>query len=191
MHSLEKLWLERWLVWLCQCVQCGWDVFLFLRVGRKNKINSIEFAQTCQRAKFYISISCQIARNRLLIGFLHLHTTLAALRRWRFLPLNYLRSTDFKFTKNCHTKHCTATFAKPLLGAGVLVFRVCKPLSLLSFSVLFLVVLVCAVAYFLFSEGEEIFFNSILSAWERWKLFCKLWSVLGLVRLANVLTPVR
>src|SRR5690554_6116298 len=44
---------------------------------------------------------------------------------------------------------------------------------------------------FLFSEGEEIFFNSILSAWERWKLFCKLWSVLGLVRLANVLTPVR
>ena len=49
----------------------------------------------------------------------------------------------------------------------------------------------CAVAYFLFSEGEEIFFNSILSGWERWKLFCKLWSVLGLVRLANVLTPVR
>ena len=51
--------------------------------------------------------------------------------------------------------------------------------------------LVCAVAYFLFSEGEEIFFNSILSAWERWKLFCKLWSVLGLAGLANVLTPVR
>ena len=51
--------------------------------------------------------------------------------------------------------------------------------------------LVCAVAYFLFSEGEEIFFNSILSAWERWKLFCNLCPVLGLVRLANVLTPVR
>ena len=49
----------------------------------------------------------------------------------------------------------------------------------------------CVVAYFLFSEGAEIFLNSILSAWERWKLFCKLWSVLGLVRLANVLTPVR
>jgi hypothetical protein len=64
-------------------------------------------------------------------------------------------------------------------------------LSLLSFTVIVGVVLVCAVAYFLFSEGEEIFFNSILSAWERWKLFCKLWSVLGLAGLANVLTPVR
>ena len=64
-------------------------------------------------------------------------------------------------------------------------------MSLLSFTVIVFVVLVCAVGYFLFSEGEEIFFNSIFSAWERWKLFCKLWSVLGLVRLANVLTPVR
>ena len=49
----------------------------------------------------------------------------------------------------------------------------------------------CVVAYFLFSEWEEIFFNSIFLGLERWKLFCKLWSVLGLVRLANVLTPVR
>ncbi len=64
----------------------------------------------------------------------------------------------------------------------------CKSLSPLSFIVS--VVLVCVVAYFLFSEGEEIFCNSILSGWERWKLFCKLWSMLGLVRLANVLAPV-
>ena len=71
----------------------------------------------------------------------------------------------------------------------VLVVRPCKPLSTLRFNVF--VVSDCAVEYFLFSEGEEIFFNSILSAWERWKLFCKLWSVHGLVRLANVLTPVR
>jgi hypothetical protein len=35
--------------------------------------------------------------------------------------------------QNCHTKHCTATFAKPLLAAGVLVVRVCKPLSLFGF----------------------------------------------------------
>ena len=73
-----------------------------------------------------------------------------------------------------------------MLPAGVLVHCVCKPLSLLSFTVIVFVVMACAVAYFLFSEGEEIFSNSILSAWERWKLFCKLWSVLGLVRLANV-----
>ena len=77
----------------------------------------------------------------------------------------------------------------PLLPAGVLSVGPCKPLSVLSFTVF--VVSVCAVGYFLFSEGEEIFFNSILSAWERLKLFCKLWSVLGLVGLANVLTPVR
>ncbi len=38
----------------------------------------------------------------------------------------------------------------------------------------------CAVMYFLFSEGEEIFFNSILSGWERWKLFKKLWFSMGL-----------
>ena len=68
------------------------------------------------------------------------------------------------------------------LGAGVLVFRVCKPLSLLSFSVLFLVVLVCAVAYFLFLEGREIFliqFSCVGFA----SSLTKLWSVLGLVRL--------
>jgi hypothetical protein len=27
----------------------------------------------------------------------------------------------FKFTKNCHTKHSTATFAKPVLSAALLV----------------------------------------------------------------------
>jgi hypothetical protein len=48
----------------------------------------------------------------------------------------------------------------------------------------------CAVGYFLLSEGEEIFFYSILSAVESCKLFCKLWSVFGLVRLANVLVTV-
>jgi len=32
---------------------------------------------------------------------------------------NFSRNTHFKFTKNCHTKHKAATFAKPLLQAGV------------------------------------------------------------------------
>jgi len=81
----------------------------------------------------------------------------AALRRWRFSPQNYLRSSDFKFTKNCYMMHCTATFAKPLLGAGVPVFRVCKPLSLLSFTDFLFDVLVSAVVYFLFSEGRCFF----------------------------------
>jgi hypothetical protein len=61
----------------------------------------------------------------------------------------------------------------------------------LCLAVVVFVVLGRAIAYFLFSEGEEIFFNSIFSAWERWKLFCKLCPVRGLVGLANVLTPVR
>jgi hypothetical protein len=37
---------------------------------------------------------------------------------------------NFKFTKNCHTKHYTATFAKPVLQAGVLVYMIKKPLIL-------------------------------------------------------------
>ncbi len=61
----------------------------------------------------------------------------------------------------------------------------CKPLSLFSFTVIVFVVLGCAVAYFLFSEVEEIFLNSILSAWERCKLFCKLWSAGWLVAVCK------
>lgn len=44
-----------------------------------------------------------------------------------------------------------------MLPVGLLSVRCCKPLSLLSFTVIVFVVLGCAVAYFLFSEGEEIF----------------------------------
>jgi hypothetical protein len=63
-----------------------------------------------------------------------------------------------------------------------------EPLSILHFSVF--VVSGCAVAYFLFSERVELFFNSILFGRKRDKLFCKLWIVFRLVRFANVLTPV-
>jgi len=35
LHSLTKLWLERWLVGLWQCVQCGWGFFLFFCGGEK------------------------------------------------------------------------------------------------------------------------------------------------------------
>ena len=38
MHSLTKLWLERWLVGLWQCVQCGWG-FLFSFAGGRKKQN--------------------------------------------------------------------------------------------------------------------------------------------------------
>jgi hypothetical protein len=49
-----------------------------------------------------------------------------------------------------------------MLQAALLSIVYCKPLSLLSFTVIVCVVLVGAVAYFLFSEGEEIFFNYLL-----------------------------
>jgi hypothetical protein len=76
------------------------------------------------------------------------------------------------------------------VGCWCSVFRVCKTLSPLCSTVFLFVLVVCAVAYFLFLEGQENFFNSILAGWERWKLFCKLCLVLGLVGLVNVLTPV-
>jgi hypothetical protein len=37
LHSLAKLWLERWLVGLCQCVQCGLGFLLSLRGGEKKQ----------------------------------------------------------------------------------------------------------------------------------------------------------
>ena len=42
----------------------------------------------------------------------------------------------FIYPQNCPMKHCTATFAKPLLQAGVLVVRDLQPLSVLSFAVI-------------------------------------------------------
>ena len=37
LNSLAKLWFQRWLVGLCQCVQCGWGFLLLLRGGEKTK----------------------------------------------------------------------------------------------------------------------------------------------------------
>ncbi len=68
------------------------------------------------------------------------------------------------------------------------VHRPCKPLTLLSCRVI--KGWLCGRVFFIFRRGGD-FFNSILSGWERCNLFCKLWSVLGLVLVANVLTPVR
>lgn len=72
--------------------------------------------------------------------------------------LQYFVVTDFQHKssieklhlnqpQNCHTKHYTRHYAKLLLAAGVLSARVCRTLSVLSFSVIVCVVLVCAFAY--------------------------------------------
>ncbi|HRX69338.1 MAG TPA: hypothetical protein P5200_13275, partial [Tenuifilaceae bacterium] len=34
---MAKLWLQRWLVGLWQCVQCGWGFFFFCGGGRKKQ----------------------------------------------------------------------------------------------------------------------------------------------------------
>jgi hypothetical protein len=58
-------------------LQCGLGFLLLLFCGgkEKNKINSIKFPPTYQRAKFHISISCQYAIYNLICGFLHLQPT--------------------------------------------------------------------------------------------------------------------
>ncbi len=58
----------------------------------------------------------------------------------------FLRNTDLRYA----TSTAIATYT--LLPAGVLVHRICKPMTLLIFIVI--VVLVCGVAYFLFSKGR-------------------------------------
>ena len=66
----------------------------------------------------------------------HLQLTFCGLAKVAILPQMFIRSTHFKFTKNCHTKHWTATFAKPLLPAGVLSVEWRKSLSVMVFAVI-------------------------------------------------------
>lgn len=46
-----KLWFERRLVGLANVCNVGWGFRLLLRVGEKNKINSLKFALSYQKAK--------------------------------------------------------------------------------------------------------------------------------------------
>ena len=65
----------------------------------------------------------------------------------------FFRSTNLRFT----TSPAIATYT--LLCAGVLVHRVCKPLSLLKFCVIFFVVLVCAFGCFIFLKRWKKYFE--------------------------------
>jgi hypothetical protein len=76
----------------------------------------------------------------------------------------------------------------PLLAVGLLSVHRCKPLPLLSCTVMLWRSVRLDVLIF-YKRGEKIL--KFFSGWKRWKLFCKLWSVRCFVRLANVLTPVR
>ena len=52
---------------------------------------------------------------------------LAAWRSGGFLPLMFMRSTQFKYSKNVSSKHVTRHYAKPLLAAVFLVIKKAVP----------------------------------------------------------------
>ena len=91
----------------------------------------------------------------------------------------------YNYTKNCHTKHCTATFAKPMLADGVLSSVSSCATFLLSYKLSECLSFVgCALAKKLKHrrEGRKKmnFFMGRAGT-----LFCKLWSVLGLVAVCK------
>jgi hypothetical protein len=77
------------------------------------------------------------------------------LRRRGLLALTFFEKPYFNYTKKLLTEALHRFFAKPLLPAAVLSVRLCKPLSVLSFTVF--VVSACAVAYFLFYSRIVLF----------------------------------
>jgi len=91
----------------------------------------------------------------------------------------FLKNTDLRFI----TLPAIATY--PLLPAGVLVHRVCKPLLLLSFTIIVCAVLDCAVAYFYFQKGRRFFLIQFCLGGAD-TLFGKFWLSGRLVRLGNV-----
>lgn len=88
-----------------------------------------------------------------------------------------------------------------MLAAGVPIHRVCKPLSLLGFTI----IVMSGCLFYIFKAlgkilnceaitntiGNNCEVSKFFSPLERWKPFCTFWSVLWLVRISNVLTPVR
>ena len=84
----------------------------------------------------------------------------AAWRSGGFIPQMLIRSTQFKFTKNCHTKHITRHYAKPLLPAGVLSVVSWKS-SLIRVSLFAYCFCVgCVLADLKILEGKEILKNN-------------------------------
>src|SRR5690606_38874027 len=89
----------------------------------------------------------------------------------------FFRSKDLRFT----TSPAIATYT--LLPAGVLVHRFCKPLSLLSFRVIFLCrVGLCVCVFYFFLKGWKKYFE-ILSAWKGGSSFASFGLCLGLCGL--------
>ena len=105
-----------------------------------------------------------------------------------FGALHCQPTTNVDLKNSTSIYHWTRHYAKPLLPAGVL-----STVSVNHWhywvSLSFCVGCVSGVLFFFWSVGKNIL-KFFLGA-ERWKLFCNFWSVRWLVRIANVLTPVR
>lgn len=95
----------------------------------------------------------------------------------------FFRFSDLRFTSSL----AIATYT--LLPAGVLVHRVCKPLTLLSFTVIVCALVVYAFAYFLFSEGQEIFLIQFCQGGKGGSSYHSFGLWVGIEGLRYVLTP--
>jgi len=56
-----KLWFERRLVGLANVCNVGWGFNIPLRVGEKNKINSLKFALSFQKAKSSVILNLSLS----------------------------------------------------------------------------------------------------------------------------------
>lgn len=82
--------------------------------------------------------------------------------------LKFIRCTNVEFTTS------PAIAAKPVLQAGVLVFRVLQPLSILSFATHCpnVFVSVCVLEFLKFFRREGIFLKQFFSGWRKAYSFC-------------------
>lgn len=102
---------------------------------------------------------------------------------WRsggFSAQNLIRSTQFKFSTNFHTKHVRPHYAKPLLAAGVLstvLVNHCLYVVQVSLSA-------CVFGYFFFfQKGRKIFYSFFFGGTST--LFLQLWFACWLVAAAK------
>ncbi|MBK9566087.1 MAG: hypothetical protein IPO37_13180 [Saprospiraceae bacterium] len=88
------------------------------------------------------------------------HNVLALGEGGDFQHKTSYEAPNCKFSQNWHTKHLTATFAKRLLGAGVLIIRLLVK-ALYNVWVMKIwrstLLSACAVGYFLFQKGRDFF----------------------------------
>ena len=89
------------------------------------------------------------------------------MRRWRFTPLNFIRRTELEPTTKLSYEALHRHFCKTAVGSWCSVVSVCKPLSLLSFSVIVCRVVRCV--FYFFRRVGKFFKNNFVLRW-----LCKL-----------------